>query len=310
MQAGTREQRLRWPGEKVDAVIDTDAYNEIDDLYAIAYMLRSNNKIVTRAIIAAPFYSPAALGRVRQTQNPAEGMELSYRAIEQLLDIMDMGDRKSLLFRGAKIALKDEVTPAESEGIQEIIRLAREHTPDRPLYVIGIAVLTDIASAILKAPDIVDKIVVVWLGGHGYDYIKAYDFNALQDIAAARVVFGSGAVIVHLPCMNVISDLTVTKTDLEENLHKKNKLCTYLLDLSVSFMREKMKTDEWVKPLWDVSAVAWLINPDFMETKLQSSPVFEYDDTYRFEEGRPIIRTVIRIDRHRVLTDMFFKLSR
>ena len=31
---------LALPEGKVDAVLDTDAYNEIDDQFAIAYMLR------------------------------------------------------------------------------------------------------------------------------------------------------------------------------------------------------------------------------------------------------------------------------
>ena len=82
---------------------------------------------------------------------------------------------------------------------REIIRLAREHTPENPLYVVGIAVLTDIASALLIAPDIIDKIVVVWLGGHGKEWQSCKDFNAVQDIAAARVVFGCGVAVVQLP---------------------------------------------------------------------------------------------------------------
>ena len=43
----TNEQRtknLSVPSDKVDVVLDTDAYNEIDDQFAIAYMLKGTSK--------------------------------------------------------------------------------------------------------------------------------------------------------------------------------------------------------------------------------------------------------------------------
>ena len=36
-----RVKNLQVPTNKIDVVLDTDAYNEIDDQYAIAYLLRS-----------------------------------------------------------------------------------------------------------------------------------------------------------------------------------------------------------------------------------------------------------------------------
>ena len=48
---------LDWPAGRVDAVLDTDAFNEVDDQFAIAYMLRSSDKINTKGIYAAPFFN-------------------------------------------------------------------------------------------------------------------------------------------------------------------------------------------------------------------------------------------------------------
>ena len=56
----TNEQRIKnlsVPSDKVDVVLDTDAYNEIDDQFAIAYMLKSKEKLNTKAIYAAPFFN-------------------------------------------------------------------------------------------------------------------------------------------------------------------------------------------------------------------------------------------------------------
>lgn len=52
-----RIKNLQTPDREIDVVLDTDAYNEIDDQYAIAYLLRSKPKLHTRALYAAPFFN-------------------------------------------------------------------------------------------------------------------------------------------------------------------------------------------------------------------------------------------------------------
>lgn len=48
-------KNLQVPKGKIDVVMDTDAYNEIDDQFALAYLLKSTEKLNTVAIYAAPF---------------------------------------------------------------------------------------------------------------------------------------------------------------------------------------------------------------------------------------------------------------
>ena len=50
-------KNLDVPKGKIDVVLDTDAYNEIDDQYAIAYLLNSEDKLNVKAIYAAPFFN-------------------------------------------------------------------------------------------------------------------------------------------------------------------------------------------------------------------------------------------------------------
>ena len=69
------------PSGKIDAVLDTDAYNEIDDQFAIAYMLRSCEKIRVRALYAAPFFN-------ENSSSPLDGMEKSYNEIFNILTLM------------------------------------------------------------------------------------------------------------------------------------------------------------------------------------------------------------------------------
>ena len=71
----TTEQRLRMletPQTTFDLVIDTDAYNEIDDQFAISYALRAQDRLHLLALCAAPFHNERSTG-------PADGMEKSYQ---------------------------------------------------------------------------------------------------------------------------------------------------------------------------------------------------------------------------------------
>ena len=60
--------RLEKPAGKIDVVLDTDTYNEIDDQFALAYLIRSDEKLNLKAVYAAPFYNDKSTG-------PADGME-------------------------------------------------------------------------------------------------------------------------------------------------------------------------------------------------------------------------------------------
>lgn len=300
-------QRLQKPVSAIDVVIDTDAYNQVDDLYALAYLILSEEKLKLKGIFAAPFYSPSSMGRIRQNGSPGEGMHQSYHAIHELLDVMKRDDLKGIVFHGSEKNLKDENTPVESDAAWELIRLANKHTPKEPLYVIAIAALTDIASAILLDPAIVDRIVVVWLGGHGFDWHSCTDFNASQDIAAARVLFGCGAAVVQLPLNGVVAEFRISRIELEYYLKGKNALCDYLLECSLGLMKNA-PVGNWSKPLWDVTVVAWLLNPEFMEDRYEHSPIFEYDFRYAAEKGKHFIKYVYHINRDILFEDMFHKL--
>ena len=69
---------LEKPAGVARAVLDTDAFNEIDDQFAIAYALKSPERISLEAIYAAPFLNG-------KSESPEDGMEKSYDEIRKLL---------------------------------------------------------------------------------------------------------------------------------------------------------------------------------------------------------------------------------
>ena len=77
---------------KLRVVMDTDAYNEIDDQFAIAQMMLSPERLSVEAIYAAPFHN-------YRSKNPSDGMEQSYEEILRLLDRLKI-DAEGLVYPG------------------------------------------------------------------------------------------------------------------------------------------------------------------------------------------------------------------
>ena len=294
--------RLKRPQGPVDVVLDTDTFNEIDDQYAVAYLIKKAEHLRLKALLAAPFSNQKA-------QTPAIGMEKSYQELMNLLELLGREDLKAMTFRGSEQYLSDEDTPVPSDAAREIVRLAKGYTPENPLYVIAIGAITNVASALLMAPEIRDNIVIVWLGGHALEWPNNREFNLKQDVAAARVVLGCGAAVVLLPCMGVVSAFTTSGPELEHWLRGKNKLCDYLVDVTTAEATTGQPTRAWTRPIWDVTAVAWLLG-GFMQDRLESSPVPEYDDRWSVDRTRHAMRYVYYINRDKLFTDLFTTLTK
>lgn len=295
-------KRLERPQGKVDVVLDTDTYNEIDDQFALAYLIKSDEKLSLQAIYAAPFFN-------HHSESPKDGMEKSYQEIHKVLKLMGREEFCKVTYRGSERYLPDENTPVDSPAARNLVERAMERKDDNPLYVVAIGAITNVASAILMEPEIIRKIVVVWLGGNALDWHDNKEFNAYQDVAADRVIFGCGVPLVQLPCMGVVSAFTTTGPELEYWLRGKNELCDYLIDNTAQEAVMFAKAKPWSRAIWDVTAVAWLLDGDFMLDRLEHSPIPEYDDKWGFDKTRHFIKYVYAIKRDNLFDDLFSKLS-
>lgn len=302
VDCGALVQRLQRPQGPVDVVLDTDTYNEIDDQYALAYLVLNDWKLRLKAIYAAPFCNSKAPG------GPADGMEQSYGEIRNIVHLLGRDDLMQRTYRGATAYLPDEKTPVVSPAAEHLARLAMEYSPEKPLYVVAIAAITNIASALLLNPDIRDRIVIVWLGGHALHWHDNHEFNLMQDVAAARVVLGCGAAVVLLPCNGVVSAFATTEPELRENLRGKNALCDYLYETTTAFTASRSRVKSWSKAIWDVTAVGWLLGGEYMLDELIQSPIPEYDHRWGQDRRRHLIRYVYHINRDRLMDDLFNKL--
>lgn len=293
-------KNLAAPDRPVDVILDTDTFNEVDDQFALSYLLRSGDRLRTLGVCAAPFLN----GKVA---TPGEGMEKSFEEIHRILPLVGTA---LPVYRGSTRFLPDEKTPVESEAARFIAETAAAYSPENPLYVVAIGAVTNVASALLLDERVRENTVLVWLGGNAHHFVHNAEFNLMQDVAAARVVFGCGVPLVQLPCAGVVDRFLITEAELTHCLQGKNPLCDFLVGRVKDEMAHAAGTP-WSRTIWDVTAVAWLLNDGdrFMSSSLEHSPIPEYDDRYAFDPRRHLIRYVREIHRDALATDLFKKLT-
>lgn len=298
-------KNLNRPKGKVDVILDTDAYNEIDDQFAISYMLKYNEKLNVKGICAAPFQNNRAA-------DPSEGMLKSYEEIIKLLALAKGDPHFVPVLKGSESYLPNETTPVESEAANFIVEQAENYSPEKPLYIVAIGAITNVSSAIIKNPRVKENCVIIWLGGHALHIDKpAREFNMVQDIAAARVVFGCGVPVVQLPCEGVVDRFATSQYELEHWLKGKNPLCDYLLENTIQAAESYAAGKPWTRVIWDVTAVAWLLdtNEQWLQDRLTTSPIPEYDLHYAEDFNRHWIRYVYRVNRDALFEDLFKRLG-
>lgn len=298
--AADRSARLDWPPGRVDVVLDTDTNAEIDDQFALAYAALSPKRIRLAAVLAAPFTQ-------RHAQTPAEGMRQSFDEIHRVLRRIDP-PAPPRVCHGSDRWLTSDHDSVASEARDHLIELA-EARRDTPLYVVSIAAATNVASVLNHRPDLTEKLVVLWLGGHPLYWPSTDEYNLKGDPHAARVLLDSGVSLVLFPCRMVAEMLHAPLAELEAHLDGASGIGTYLVDLVRGFTYEPMTTPGVSKPIWDLAPLAWLNNADWVTTSIQPSPSLTPELTWRHDPERHPIRVAEHIVRSSVFTDLFTKLT-
>jgi len=292
-----RINRLTPPSGRVSVVLDTDTYNEIDDQFALVYAMLSREQLDLQAVYAAPFHN-------NRSNGPGDGMERSY---EEILRVFDrLGDKPDgLVFRGSTSYLPGPDTAVESPAVADLIARAESAT-DAPLYVLAVGAITNVASAILLKPAIVENIVVVWLGGNPQLWPNASEFNLKQDVHASRLMFDCGVPFVHIPCVNVAEHLRTTLPEVQAFARGRGAIGDYLCEIYQDYFPDHYARS---KVIWDISAVAWVLNPGWVQTVLVHSPILTDQLTWSHNPTRHFIREANRVDRDAIFGDLFRKLE-
>ena len=227
-------------------IVDADTGNEVDDPYALTRILLEPSVKVT-ALNAAHWQT--------SHWSIAKSMENSHRLNQQLLGELSL-EVKTL--RGAAARTYDWGDRAQhSPAAYEIIHQA-QHSDSVTILVLG--ALTNVASAMLIAPEIASKLTIYWLGttlDFETQVLKRNDFNPLMDPFALDLVLDSEAEL-HIMPINVAVGMEIAYLDLERAIGQ-HQIGKYLLkrwDDHIDGSRQS-------RILWDLGLVAAFIHPEF-----------------------------------------------
>ena len=342
-------QRLARPPKGAKVIIDTDTANEIDDQYALAWALLSLDRLNVIGVTAEPFCfahhqqdlieqcanlknkvyeadgtspyiaSGWAQRLVQQDIDPAtdlifttvkQGAELSYCEIIRVFEKCHQ-DPTGKVFRGSESYLPAWDTPVDSPSAQFIIDQARACRADEPLYILAMGTLTNIASAMLMAADIINNIVVVWTSSFpSYaPFAHTASLNLVQDIKASQLLFACGVPHVYLPGYHVGAQLKISLPEMERFVKGKGDIGDYLHHLYTHnplhtlFAISNTETKTWV--IWDIINVAWMLDATYVPDFITTSPVLMDDLKYHHPENAHPMREAYDVDRDSIFEDLY-----
>lgn len=323
------------PSAPLRVVLDTDTANEIDDQFAVAWALLSPEQVSVEGIHAAPFCHghffdavdaaaqarggertrletlAARIGadrrtRLRDDQPAAEGERRSREEIHRILDVMDLSSPPPVK-AGSTRFMESPTDVVDSEAARHLIE--RAHAGPGPLYVPTIGAPTNVAAAILLDPTIIDEIVVIFLAGYPTAVPHADDsFNLVQDRHATNVLFESGVPLLYQPGYHVAEVLSFSLPDSERWVRGQGALGDLLHEI---YVHNPIDPDverigrSWV--IWDIIAIAWLVNPEWVPTFETSRARVTERHTWEPIEGR--MAEAYRVHRDEIFGDLLTKLA-
>jgi inosine-uridine nucleoside N-ribohydrolase len=280
LQAAPRPQ-APWPppAGPLRVIIDTDAACEVDDQYALALALGSQGRVQLEGIVAAHFGDFGG----------PEGIVRSYEEVLRVLEKAGMPGRFPVK-RGSEPFTFRARSP-DSEGVRFILERARAATPEKPLWLVLLGPATDAAAALSIDPAIADRMVVFWHGRTQWP-LRCWNFNAYNDIKAARILF-------ELPCRFILFDtgtyLTIPAEETSRRFAPLGPLGAYLHQI-------RSRNPGYLSPtkgFFDLGDIAALADPACVRWEVTEAPAVDHDLRYDFSKKQGQIVRIYHVERDR-----------
>ncbi len=278
--------------KKLRVIIDTDAACEADDPFAIVQALLSP-KLIVKGILAEHFNQPSSVQK-------------SYQEIKTILDAME---NDTPFFMGEEGPLSscylEKPSPAVDFLIEEALREDRH-----PLFLLCQGAITNLAMAVKKCPEILDRMTIVWIGTHGLSKNPNREFNAGNDVEAANFILSRAKNLWLIPS-DVYSTIRVGIAELQLKVLPYGKIGKHLFEQLVAYNNSPSagwcKGESWA--LGDSPAIGVALNQDCGHYLEHEAPFVNEDTSSFFGKGNPKIRIYSDIDSRYLLEDFFAKLQ-
>ena len=268
-----------WPpaSGKLRVIIDADAANEIDDQYALALALGRPDRLQIEGLVAAHYGDHG--GR--------KGIDKSFEEIQRVLSKAGLTGKIPVKRGVDPIAYKDR--PDSSDGIEFIIERAKSATPEDPIWLIMLGPATDGVVALLREPQIADRMIVLWHSRSAWPN-QCLNFNAINDTKAARLLFD---VKCRLVLFDTGTNLTIPPEESERRFAPLGPLGAYLQEIrhrSPHFISPK-------KGIFDLGDIAALLDTNCIKFEKVAAPRVEVSMRYNFDKKGPEIVRIHDVDK-------------
>lgn len=293
----------------IPVILDTDANNELDDQHALAYLLFSNTAFEVKGVTV-------------NATNSGGDIQQQYAEAERVMQLCGIYG-KVPLFAGANAdfeEIKTSIGRPEYDGktaVDFIIQEAKKNRQQK-LVLVPVGKLTNIALALEAAPDIKDKVRIVWLGSN---YPEPGEYNQENDIAALNYILDQDVtfeiVTVRYGTLSGSDAVKVTPDDIEEKVAGKGPEVAPVIgrhgdsftrfgDYSLSLFKNiGLYGDPPGRALFDLVAVAIVKNPEWGEQRTIPAPTLEAEQWKERPENQRRITIWENFNQKGILDDLF-----
>lgn len=280
---------------RLPLIIDADTANEVDDLYAIVRAI-AEPKFNILGITSAQFHtSPLATD---------SSVYESQRINEKILKLM--GEHTIPLPLGSNVPIKNSALPASSPASNFIVDRAHKLPVGQKLNVVVLGSCTNVASAILEDPSIIQKLKVHYLGFWHNVETNTYnkkEFNTGNDPIAVEILLNTEGLDLTIMTATTSQHLVFYKAEVDVNLKNRGGVCDYLINRWETYERWWTKEDpeksSWI--MWDVAIIEALAHPELSKTKTFMTPI---------ENTQHLINIHTEIDVANMKTDFWQSLEK
>lgn len=297
---------------RIDIILDTDANNELDDQHAIAYLLLNQDVFNILGI----------------TTNVTVGGGIKAQT-DEVERVAAMVNQKANILPGATEnfeTILPDISKPDFDGHQSvdfIIESARSHSAKDKLTVAPIGKLTNIALALAKAPDIADKMRVVWLGSN---YPDPGEHNLVHDIPSMNYILDSNVdfeiVTVRYGKPSGTDAVKVSIDEVREKIAGKGPRAAAPVegrhggtfecfgDYSYNLFDHIGKDDLGRRSLFDLCTVAIIKNPSWCESHMIPAPTMVDEKFVERPDNSRMITIWENFDKDAIINDFIETLNR
>lgn len=279
-------------GARIPVVLSTDVGNEIDDQWAITYLLLQPRFEVLGVMSA---HAPSISAPAGQTS-----LRILVDVVENRLGM----SAHPPLIEGGSLPMENARAPRMSPAVRFLVETSKRFTKDNRLTVLMIGAATDVASAILTDPTIVDRVRVIQMGFP--DEKGGEEFNIHNDVHAVQAILDSKVPLVIGPGNVCRASLSLSLDQARAMLASRGAIGAWLWEEYQAWYYRAVKplrVDDFSKPwvIWDDITLAYVLGMTTQHTLPR--PSMRDDMTFAPGSTDRTITWITDVDEERMWAD-------